>query len=150
MRNSWLVDFDDPLKNLPEDRVILLPPVPNEKLPQIYAQAHIGLFPNRCEAGTNLVMCEFMACGRPVIASYAHGHKDVLDILNSKSYLLTIGAYDAAGWFNCEVSDIINALEDAYARKERLIELGKDCAALTHDLTWEACAKKIVEAAFPI
>jgi len=146
MRQSWLINFDEPLEGLPEDRVVLIPPVPNKNTPKIYEQAHIGLFPNRCEAGTNLVMSEFMACGRPVIASYAHGHKDVL----AKDYplLLTTGGYDPAGWFNPEVSDIICQLEWAYANRDKLEGLGAYCHQMTQKLTWQACARKIFEAAF--
>jgi len=113
MNKSWLIDPADPFQGLPEDRVIKLPAVPNIKTPAIYAQAHIGLFPNRCEAGTNLVMCEFMACQRPVIASYAHGHLDVFMHHASRithpasPYLLTTGSYDPAGWFNPELRDIL-------------------------------------------
>lgn len=146
MRQSWLIDFGEPLKGLPEDRVILIPPIPNNKMPEIYAQAHIGLFPNRCEAGTNLVMSEFMACGRPVIASYAHGHKDVLE--SDYPLLLKTGAYDPAGWFNPEVADIITYLEWAIANRGRLEMLGARCCAMTQKFTWRACAEKIYRAAF--
>lgn len=146
MRSSWLIDFERPLKGLDESRVILLPPVPNIKTPELYAQAHIGLFPNRCEAGTNLVMSEFMACERPVIASYAHGHKDVF--CENYRLLLRTGAYDAAGWFNPEVSDIISALEWAYNNREELPALGTHCAEMASRFTWQACAQKIYQAAF--
>ncbi len=147
MKQSWLIDFDDPTCGLPEDRIVMLPPVPNKKTPDIYAQAHIGLFPNRCEAGTDLVMCEFMACGRPVIASYAHGHKDVF--WDTYDPLLKTGSYDPAGWFNPEVCDIVAQLEWAYANKNDLTQLGLDCDKMTDKLTWDSCAKKILQAAYP-
>src|SRR6185369_10011086 len=130
MRSSWLIDHDEPMLDMDQSRVVLLPPVPNSKMAQLYSEAHIGLFPNRCEAGTNLVMSEFMACGRPVIASYAHGHRDVL----SEDYPMLLkpkpGCYDAAGWFNPEVSDILAHLEWAYANREKLPALGSRCAEL--------------------
>lgn len=146
MRQSWLIDFDNPIQGLPEDRIILTPPISNRRTPDLYGQAHIGLFPNRCEAGTNLVMSEFMACSRPVIASYAHGHKDVLE--PDYPLLLKTGAFDPAGWFNPEVSDIIAHLEWAYAHREQLESLGGRCHKMTQKLTWQACARKIYEAAF--
>ena len=156
MKNSWLIDFEDPLRGLPEDRVIFLPPVPNEKMAALYAQSHIGLFPNRCEAGTNLVMCEFMACSRPVIATYATGHKDVFGSLNLNlnpnlnlpSYLLSNGQYDPAGWFNAEVSDIVSMLEHAYTHRSELEARGQACAELVQHLTWSQCAQQIVATAF--
>lgn len=168
MNNTWLIDPKDPFKTLPRDRVILLPSVPNVQTSGIYAQAHIGLFPNRCEAGTNLVMSEFMACERPVIASFATGHRDVLgETLLTKlddeftperysfgytryPYLLLNGSYDYAGWFNPPVSDIITHLEHAYNHREELQDRATECRELTKKLTWEACAKKIYNAAFEI
>jgi len=146
MQHSNMINLEDPFAGLPEGRVVHVPPMPNEKTPEVYAQAHIGLFPNRCEAGTNLVMCEFMACGRPVIATYAHGHKDVLD---RNEYILPNGSYDPAGWFHCNISDIIAKLEHAYKHREELKDRGQASASLVSNLTWRACAEKICEAAFP-
>ena len=45
--------------------------VPSYQLRGIYGCTDIGIFPNRCEGGTNLVMMEYMACGKPVIAAIA-------------------------------------------------------------------------------
>lgn len=169
MRWSWLVDHKNPLEGLPMDRVISCPLISHEKCPEIYAQSHVGLFPNRCEAGTNLVMCEYMACDRPVIATYATGHKDVLDydcncfeFFGSKKpdpqcpncggnsfpseLLLTNGDYDPAGWFNPHVADIIAALEWAYTNREQLPGLGEACARMAKGLSWEKCAKQILAA----
>lgn len=144
MKNSWLIDSQKPLDGLPADRVIMLPLIPNEQTPKIYEQAHIGLFPNRCEAGTNMVMTEFMACGRAVIASDAHGHKDVL--VGDGPYRVTGGSYDPAGWFNANVSDVLWRLEQAYSDKDKLPERGQQCAAAVAGLTWDDCARRITAA----
>lgn len=146
MKNSWLIRFGNDLDGLPADRVIMLPAIPNEKMPEIYRQAHIGVFPNRCEAGTNMVMAEFMASGRPVVASYAHGHKDILD---DSQYLLKTGSSDNAGWFNPEVSDIIANLEHAYANRDGLATKGEQARKLVERFTWQDAAAKIFAAAFP-
>jgi glycosyltransferase involved in cell wall biosynthesis len=146
MSKSWLIDPQDPFNDLPKDRVILVPPIPNAQTPQLYAQAHVGLFPNRCEAGTNLVMCEFMASQRPVIATYAHGH---MDVLNGDGPLrLTNGSIDPAGWFNPNVSDILANLEYAYSHRDDLQKRGEQCRKLIEPFTWEKCAEKVVKAAF--
>ena len=146
MKSSWLIDPADPLKGLDLERFISLPPMPNEKTPAVYEQAHVGLFPNRCEAGTNLVMSEFMACSRPVIASHAHGHYDVL---NGEGPLhLTTGSIDPAGWFNPPVADILTQLEHAYNHREELPLRGQQCRKLIEPFTWQKCAAKIYEAAF--
>ncbi len=146
MVNSSFIDPKEPMKDLPQNRVIDLPPIPNEKMPSVYAQAHLGLFPNRCEAGTNLVMSEFIACSRPVIASYATGQKDVL---GDGALKLSNGSYDPAGWFNPNVSDIIAHLEYAYQRRSELEDRGEQCRAMVERFSWKACAEKIVAAAFP-
>jgi glycosyltransferase involved in cell wall biosynthesis len=144
MKTSWLIDHADPFAGLPESRVIKVPAIANEQTPHVYQMAHVGLFPNRCEAGTNLVMSEFMACARPVIATDAHGHKDVL--AGDGPLKLSNGSLDAAGWFNTNVSDIIHQLEYAYQHREEMIERGKQCRALVEKLSWEDCARKIVAA----
>ena len=59
-------------------RVITLGPRPNALLARIYRNTDVGLFPNRCEGGTNLVLMEYMACGKPVVAVDATGHRDVV------------------------------------------------------------------------
>ncbi len=141
MNFSWLIDPQNPLVDLPADRLVTLPPIPNAQLPPIYAQAHVGLFPNRCEAGTNLVMSEFMACGRPVIASNATGQRDVLD--GAGPYHLNNGTFDPAGWFNPNVSDIITHLEHAYQNRAQLAERGLQCRELVSKFSWKACAETI-------
>ncbi len=146
MKRSWLINPEDPFDGLPMDRVKIIPPIPNAKTPELYEMAHVGLFPNRCEAGTNLVMSEFIACARPVIASAAHGHLDVLS--GDGPLKLTTGATDAAGWFNPEVSDIIAHLEHAYQRRDEMIERAQECHVLTNRLSWSDCAQQIFTAAF--
>jgi glycosyltransferase involved in cell wall biosynthesis len=147
MELSWLIDPAKPNEGLPAERVMTVPPVKNHQIAKVYEQAHIGLFPNRCEAGTNLVMSEFMACGRPVIASYAHGHKDVLN--PDYPYLLKNGDYDPAGWFNPSVSDILAHLEHAYQHREQLGDRARECRKMVEKLSWRDCAEKIFKAAYP-
>jgi glycosyltransferase involved in cell wall biosynthesis len=59
------------------DRVVLDIPRPHPTMPYVYQNTDVGLFPNRCEGGTNLVFMEYMAMGKPAIASYSTGHKDL-------------------------------------------------------------------------
>ena len=145
MCKSWMIDPANPLEGLPRERVISLPPTSNSEMPAIYAQTHVGLFPNRCEAGTNLVMMEYMACGRPVIATDATGHADVLH--GDGPLLLSGGDYDPAGWFNPNVSDIIAHLEHIYAQRSEIKLRGQQCAELIKPWSWtragETVAKQI-------
>ena len=51
---------------------------PPELQRELYRNTDVGVFPNRCEGGTNLVLMEYMACGKPVIASCTSGHRDIV------------------------------------------------------------------------
>lgn len=66
------------INGLNPDKVITLPKKPSFQMPYIYKNTDIGLFPNRCEGGTNLMLMEYMACGKPVIASAQTGHADII------------------------------------------------------------------------
>ena len=147
MQKSTLIDYEKPWDGLPEDRVTKIPAMSNTKTSEVYRRAHVGLFPNRCEAGTNMVMAEFMACGRAVIATDAHGHRDVLD--GDGPLKLTDGTLDPAGWFHPTVPDILAHLEYAYQHRAELVTRGAQCRKLIERYTWADCAAKIVKAAFP-
>src|SRR5262245_9484452 len=64
-------------------RTVILGPKPNYSMARFYKQTDVGLFPNRCEGGTNLVLMEYMACGKPAIATFGTGHRDILTAENS-------------------------------------------------------------------
>jgi glycosyltransferase involved in cell wall biosynthesis len=63
---------------VPMGRVTMPSMATGEEMAERYRSCHIGLFPNRVEAGTNLVLCEAIACGLPVIASQSTGHADIV------------------------------------------------------------------------
>ncbi len=146
MNDSPLIDVEDPFKDLPKDRVFLIPPTPNEKMPAIYQQTDVGIFPNRCEGGTNLVMMEYMASGRPVIALAETGQADVLR--GEGPLFLTSGSLDNAGWFHCDVSDVLVQLETAYQKRNELPNRGEACRTLIEPWTWERAARQVCEVAF--
>jgi hypothetical protein len=52
---------------IPTDQFMDLGSIPNFQMPQVLREMDVGIFPNRCEGGTNLVAMECMACGMPVI-----------------------------------------------------------------------------------
>ncbi|MGE5352877.1 MAG: tetratricopeptide repeat protein [Acidobacteriota bacterium] len=138
------------INGLDMNRVISLPLVPNEKLREIYLKTDIGLFPNRCEGGTNLVMMEYMACGRPVIASFTSGHKDVLTDETSYS-LKTLSEYkilDQANgllttWEEPSLDEIIAAVEYAYHNRESIRQKGMRASEFMKGFTWKHTAEKI-------
>jgi glycosyltransferase involved in cell wall biosynthesis len=144
MDQSWLIEPSKPLDGLDEKRIINLKALPNSQMPGVYGECDCGLFPNRCEAGTNLVMCEMMACGRPVIASAFTGQGEVI-----QGYPLNIirGNWDHAGWFNANVSDCLVQLERLYQNRALCAPLGAMARSKIEPYTWDRCAQEIVSRA---
>ncbi len=128
-------------------RVITLPPYPNIMMSRIYKNSDIGLFPNRCEGGTNLVLMEYMACGKPVIASYNSGHKDILSDINSikvsTMHQVTFSNNNevVALWDEPDIDEIIEKLEWAYHNRNTLKEIGKEAGKDLSKLTWTTTAR---------
>jgi glycosyltransferase involved in cell wall biosynthesis len=129
------------------EQVITIGPRPNVIMERIYRNSDVGLFPNRCEGGTNLVLMEYMACGKPVIASNTSGHKDVLTPGNSirieSMKPLTIRSnIDLAVWDDPDLEETIERLEWAYQNRGRLDAIGRQAAEDMSKLTWERAAKQ--------
>ena len=140
--NQILIDNGIDLK-----RVITLPTTPNVMMAKVYKNTDIGLFPNRCEGGTNLVMMEYMACGKAVIASYNTGHEDILTESNSIRLLnmseLNISRRNrlVAKWYEPSIDEIIANLEEAYYNRQALKPIAKQSARDLSKKTWQASAK---------
>ncbi len=128
------------------NKVMILPSIPNTGMAQIYKNTDIGLFPNRCEGGTNLVLMEYMACGKPVIASSLTGHKDIVTDENSikLSQYRNISLYNPEGliskWQAPEFDEIVNQLEWAYHNREKLQPIGQKAGEDLSQLTWNKTA----------
>lgn len=132
-------------------RVITLPVVPNEKMREIYLKSNIGLFPNRCEGGTNLVMMEYMACGRPVVASFSTGQKDVLGEEHSfmlrqmKEYRVFNDQGELwAQWQEPSLDEVIAAIEYAYFHRDEAEIKGRRAAGYMRQFTWRNMAEKLM------
>lgn len=124
-RNPWpgLIHFRNP-SNLPQEqlyRMILLsqgltakqftilPALSAQELADEMRNTDIGLFPNRCEGGTNLVAMEYLSCGRPIVANLATGHADLAGAaIHPIAYAL-----DDIGWARQDVNDIVSAMNRA-------------------------------------
>lgn len=90
------------------DRVISIKATPNGAMAPIYRECHVGLFPNRCEGGTNLVAMELIACGIPAIISANSGHLDLLRLTDAAP------VYAAPGTDEPDVEQILFQLERAF------------------------------------
>ncbi len=146
MNHIYLINDVDPSK------VITMPLVPNQKLRELYLKSDIGLFPNRCEGGTNLVMMEYMACGKPVIASFNTGHKDVLTEFNSlplkqmKSYRIFNDEQKlVSDWEEPNLDEIISKIEYAYNHRYELKIIGNEAAKSMMNFTWAKTAENLLK-----
>jgi glycosyltransferase involved in cell wall biosynthesis len=150
-------DFDYIKKLLSEngidlDRTQILPLIPQNQLRKVYACTDIGLFPNRCEGGTNLVLMEYMACGKPVVASYNSGHKDILTHKNSLC-LKQMSAFEirdntgnlVALWEEPSLDEVIENLEYAYHHREVIAERGRQAGEDIQKMTWRRMARDLTQ-----
>lgn len=126
-----------------------MPNLSQEKLAGLYRKTHLGLFPNRCEGGTNLVMMEYMACGRPVIASNWSGHTDILTPENSyalrpaRSLQVKNRAGDlVADWSEPDLEELVEKLDFAYHHRDELGEKGESAGTHLTKFTWAETARK--------
>lgn len=139
------------INGLDPKRIITLGAIDNDQLPAIYAKTDLGIFPNRCEGGTNLVLMEYMACGKPTIASYTSGHKDVLSAKNSLllDKLSPYPVYDGnkalwADWEEPSVDQLVEQIEYAYHNREIIAQLGAQAGQDMLRFTWSETAKSLV------
>ena len=132
------------------NRALVLGPAPNPMFASVYQNSDVGVFPNRAENGTNLVLMEYMACGKPAIVSDFAGHKDVAHEENA-ILLKRITPYDVydngqllGSWGEPTVSDIVDRLEWAYHNRDKTALIGKAAGASMRTWTWCAMAEAVL------
>lgn len=132
-------------------RAIHLGLVQNALMARVYRNSDVGLFPSRCEGGTNLVLMEYMACGGPAIATFASGHQDVLTDANSlplrrlRQATVRDGNEPPRVWYDAELEEVVETLEWAYQNRGRLAELGARAARDMTRFTWADTARRFLE-----
>jgi glycosyltransferase involved in cell wall biosynthesis len=102
---------------IPRDRFTILPQLSHADLSREMANTDVGLFPNRCEGGTNLVLMEYAALGRPVIANVMTGHADVSEAIR---YEIEAEIDPATKWADHHIEDIVIQMDVAFASREYL------------------------------
>lgn len=128
--------------------VITLPPKPNVAMAGIYKNTDCGLFPNRCEGGTNLVLMEYMACGKPAIVSNSSGHCDVANEHNSlmlnrmKSLAISENGTTVAEWDDPDIDEIIDRLDWAYNNRDSLGAIGDAAGRSMENFSWKSAAEQ--------
>ena len=133
------------------ERIITCELVPQARQRALFAQTDIGLFPNRCEGGTNLVLMEYMACAKPVIASNTSGHKDIVTADNALliDRLSPFNIVDADGkligrWQDPNLDEIVAQLEYAYHHRAEISRYGRRAGEDMKAFTWEQSARQLL------
>jgi len=151
--NSWteVMNHIYKINGLDADKIITLELIDNTKLRNLYSQTDIGVFPNRCEGGTNLVLMEYMACGKPVIATNATGHTDILTndnaILLNNNKLLRLMNNDQiwAEWVEPSLDELIAQIEYAHEQRTEIKQIGKKAGEYLKNFTWQKSAENLVK-----
>ena len=139
------------INGLDENRIVTIPLLKNEAMRAIISKTSVGLFPNRCESGTNLVLMEYMACGKPGIVSDFSGHRDIATEQNlillkqlSECSVRESDGRAAKLWMEAPLEEIVEALEYAYQNREALKKLGTQAAKDMQRFSWNSCALRLL------
>jgi glycosyltransferase involved in cell wall biosynthesis len=141
---KWVAD-----NGIRPDRFIDVGRVPNQFMPMILREMDASLQPSRAEACTNLPVKEAMACALPVIVADNTGMKDLITdrnciALKHQNPAPGIGETGTEGWGECDVEEIVSALEDLYTDRARRIKLGLDAAGwIAANRTWKKHAAEL-------
>ena len=139
------------LNGVDPGRVITMTGLTPEEMARAYHQSDLGLFPNRCEGGTNLILMEYMACGKPAIVTDATGHKDICHARNSflLKCLRPLEIRDQSGqlaarWVEPSLEEIVAGVEYAYAHRAEARARGAAAAEDMRQWPWKRAAETIV------
>ncbi len=126
-------------QGIPADAVLDLGEVDHAAMPQLLRECDVGVFPNRCEGGTNLVAMECMACGVPAILSDNTGHRDLLtspDAALRLSRQSPIPGDLFADWGESDPDEIVAHLEWVHANRDGAARVGAAGAAFMAEWGW--------------
>jgi glycosyltransferase involved in cell wall biosynthesis len=139
------------LNGLDASRIVTCDLMSPELLPTLYRRTHLGVFPNRCEGGTNLVLMEYMACGKPVIASHVSGHTDVVTednalLLRENGEFCIVGAdrQPFARWCEPSVEELVARIEYAYAHRDEMKVIARKAGETMRRFTWRHMAETLM------
>ena len=139
----WISENGVPEKNIHDYGM-----VSNHLMPEVFAQADVAVFPNRCEGGTNLVAMEAMASGVPCILSANTGHLDLIEndncypIMNQAEVSRLSYAKD---WGESSVDEIVELLNRVYTDKHEAKKRGEQAAKFMQDWSWEKRTKYLID-----
>ncbi len=133
-------------------RIVTCELMPQNLQRDLYSRTDIGLFPNRCEGGTNLVLMEYMACAKPVIASNNSGHKDIVNERNALllNRMSPFNVMDGKGeviarWQDPSLDEIVAHLEHAYHDRQKIRQIGVQAGIDLKNFTWAHSAQRLLQ-----
>ena len=121
-------------------------------MPAVFASADVAIFPNRCEAGTNLVAMEAMASGVPSILSSNTGHLDLIKQGNCLSLLKMSPSQPFAhysgvsGWMEPDVNEMVEALEKVYENHKETAQMAKVGHQSLQSFNWTKQVNSLMDA----
>lgn len=119
------------------NKIILHSPVSYKIVPEYINRADIGILPLPNWPGWNvsapIKLFEYLACGKPVIATKISAH---INILEGKNFVF---------WANsASPQDIASAIKEAYMKREYYTNLGSKARKfIIENYTWEKQAQKL-------
>lgn len=138
------------VNGLPLDRVEFIEQTSHNDMAHIMNRCDLGLFLNRYEAGTNLVLMEAMSCGLPVIATTEHGHADVtrgaVHTVSSDRFTVERGGVATGEWYEPNLEQVINNLELLYSVRDIKNSYGEIVRSGIKEYNWAVCAQNLLEA----
>lgn len=134
------------------NRVITVGPRDHRLLPDLYHATDLGVFPNRVEGGNNMVLMEYLACGKPAVVSYNSGHRDIVRRQNAvlieghRPMARRAGSELTAMWNDPSIEETINRLEWCYQHRDELRTLAQQAAIDMRQFTWKRLAEGLLQA----
>lgn len=139
---------------LPVDRPpinIILSDIPFNELVNLYNKADCFITPTRCES-FGLPGLEAMACGLPTIMTNYGGQTDYMTKKNSLFIAHKLEEvkedmmYESISWATPSISSIRKQLRWAFENQDKIKEMGKQAEEDSKKWSWDASAKKIIDA----
>jgi len=143
---GWLV-----ANGIPADSVVDVGKVNPLELSAIVRSCDVGVFPNRCEGATNMVLVEALASGLPCVATVGHGQGMLTDAvwpMASRGQVprgcRLFGTQDltADGWTEADPTDVAQAVREALDATVRHTVRH----TVSQDWTWHALGTHMYDA----
>lgn len=128
---SWFLQENE----LRPDQFTVLPQLNQRELAREMANTDCGLFPNRCEGGTNLVLMEYASLGRTTVANIGTGHRDIADAITVQ----IPACEDESKWTLQTVPDIVESLMWAHRLRAKGFE------PIPKTWKWEDAARIVLQ-----